>query len=100
MDTEISEKFMKILVHQGIKFRLGWSVEKASVNGNVVNLQIKEQSNSNEENIEADAVLVAVGREPNTQNLGLSDIGLKLDKKGNSIVDGYCDFDIEFRMRG
>ena len=82
MDTEISEKFMKILVNQGIKFRLGWSVEKTSINGDVVDLQIKEQLNSNEENLQADAVLVAVGREPNTQNLGLSDIGLKLDKKG------------------
>ena len=82
MDTEISEKFMKILVNQGIKFRLGWSVEKTSINGDVVDLQIKEQLNSNEEKLQADAVLVAVGREPNTQNLGLSDIGLKLDKKG------------------
>ena len=56
MDTEISEKFMKILVNQGIKFRLGWSVEKTSINGDVVDLQIKEQLNSNEENLQADAV--------------------------------------------
>ena len=60
MDTEISRKFMKILVNQGIKFRLGWSVEKTSINGDVVDLQIKEQLNSNEENLQADAVLVAV----------------------------------------
>ena len=82
MDADISEKFMKILINQGVKFRLGCSVEKASVNGNFVNLQLKNQSNLKQEDIESDIVLVAIGREPNTDNLGLNEIGLKLDKRG------------------
>ena len=82
MDSEISDKFMKILVNQGIKFKLGCSVERASVKGDVVTLNLKDQSSLKEESLEADVVLVAVGRSPCTDDLGLNEIGVKIDKYG------------------
>ena len=82
MDGEISDKFMKILINQGIKFRLGCSVERASLIGSVVKLNLKDQLSLKEESLEADVVLVAVGRSPNTENLGLNEIGIKIDKHG------------------
>ncbi len=95
MDAEISEKFMKILINQGVKFRLGCSVEKASVNGNFVNLQLKDQSNLKQEDIESEIVLVSIGREPNTDNLGLNEIGLKLDKRGFIETNEYFETSVE-----
>ncbi len=82
MDSEISDKFMKILVNQGIIFKLGCSVEGASLKGDFVQLNLKDQSSLKEESLEADVVLVAVGRSPCTENLGLDEVGIKIDKHG------------------
>ena len=82
MDSEIAEKFMKILQKQGIKFKLGHSVETAKTDNDKVNLTIKDVINGNIEKLESDLVLVAVGRKPNTNGLGLKELGLKIDKHG------------------
>ena len=82
MDSEIAEKFMKILQKQGIKFKLGHSVETAKTDNDKVNLTIKDVINGNIEKLESDVVLVAVGRKPNTNGLGLKELGLEIDKHG------------------
>ena len=82
MDSEIAEKFMKILQKQGIKFKLGHSVETAKTVNNKVKLTIKDVINGNIEKLESDVVLVAVGRKPNTNGLGLKELGLEIDKHG------------------
>ena len=82
MDSEIAEKFMKILQKQGIKFKLGHSVETAKTDNDKVKLTIKDVINGNIEKLESDVVLVAVGRKPNTNGLGLKELGLKIDKHG------------------
>ena len=82
MDSEIAEKFMKILQKQGIKFKLGHSVETAKTVNDKVKLTIKDVINGNIEKLESDVVLVAVGRKPNTNGLGLKELGLEIDKYG------------------
>ena len=82
MDSEIAEKFMKILQKQGIKFKLGHSVETAKTDNDKVKLTIKDVINGNIEKLESDVVLVAVGRKPNTNGLGLKELGLEIDKHG------------------
>ena len=82
MDSEIAEKFMKILQKQGIKFKLGHSVETAKTVNDKVKLTIKDVINGNIEKLESDVVLVAVGRKPNTNGLGLKELGLEIDKHG------------------
>ena len=82
MDNEIADKFMKIMQKQGIKFKLGHSVESAQSSDSKVTLTIKNVISSNIEKVEADVVLVAIGRKPNTSGLGLKELGLEVDKQG------------------
>ena len=82
MDSEVSEKFHKILLQQGLKFKLEHSVEKTSLIKDKVHVEIKDLKTSKTDILEADIVLVAVGRRPNTDNLGLEKIGVKVDKRG------------------
>ncbi|MDC1194382.1 dihydrolipoyl dehydrogenase [Pseudomonadota bacterium] len=82
MDSEIAEKFMKILQKQGIKFKLNHSVETTKKVKNKVILTVKNVENGNSEELDADVVLVAVGRKPNTNGLGLDKLNLEMDKYG------------------
>ena len=85
LDKEISNEFMKILKKQNIKFELNTKVEKISKNDQGV---IIETSNKDAKNkIEADVVLISVGRKPYTDKLNLEKIGVNLDKKGKIIVN-------------
>ncbi len=85
LDKEISNEFMKILKKQNIKFELNTKVEKISKNDQGV---IIETSNKDARNkIEADVVLISVGRKPYTDKLNLKKIGVNLDKKGKITVN-------------
>ncbi len=85
LDKEISNEFMKILKKQNIKFELNTKVEKISKNDQGV---IIETSNKDAKNkIEADVVLISVGRKPYTDKLNLQKIGVNLDKKGKITVN-------------
>ena len=82
IDDEIANNFMKILQKQGVKFRLGSSVEKALIDKDKVSLTIKDVNNNNISDLIADVALVSVGRKPNTNGLGLDKLNLKIDKHG------------------
>jgi dihydrolipoamide dehydrogenase len=86
LDAEISRNFQKILEKQNIKFRLATKVlavnKKKSGNKEVAEIEIADANGDNPSKMTADVVLVAVGRKPNTANLGLEDIGVILDKRG------------------
>ncbi len=85
LDKEISNEFMKILKKQNIKFELNTKVEKISKNDQGV---IIETSNKDaKKKIEADVVLISVGRKPYTDKLNLEKIGVNLDKKGKITVN-------------
>ena len=85
LDKEISNEFMKILKKQNIKFELNTKVEKISKNDQGV---IIETSNKDAKNkIEADVVLISVGRKPYTDKLNLEKIGVNLDKQGKISVN-------------
>ena len=82
IDDEIANNFMKILQKQGVKFRLGSSVEKAIITKDKVLLTIKDVNNNNLSELFADVALVSVGRKPNTYGLGLDKLNLKIDEYG------------------
>ena len=86
MDKEISTEFMKILKKQGIKFVLKTKVEKItkSKNGVIIETFSKEGKKNK---LEADVVLISVGRRPYTKNLNLEKIGVELDKRGSIKVN-------------
>ena len=85
LDKEISNEFMKILKKQNIKFELNTKVEKITKNDKGVVVETTNKDSKN--NIEADVVLISVGRKPYTDKLNLEKIGVNLDKKGKIKVN-------------
>ena len=85
LDKEISNEFMKILKKQNIKFELNTKVEKITKNDKGVVIETINKDSKN--NIEADVVLISVGRKPYTDKLNLEKIGVNLDKKGKIKVN-------------
>lgn len=85
-DEAISKAFLQILKKQGLKFFLSAKVSEGKVHENGV--VIKFTHEGNEMTLDADVVLVAVGRRPYTQGLGLDKAGVKLSPKGLIEVDG------------
>ncbi len=86
MDREISNEFMKILKKQGIKFQLNTKVEKIIKTQNGVTIETKDKENKKNK-IEANVVLISVGRKPNTYGLNLENIGVHMDEKGRIKVN-------------
>ncbi len=86
MDKEISNEFMKILQKQGISFSLNTKVEKVTKVKNGVVIETSDKNNK-KNNIEADVVLISVGRKPYTDKLNLKKVGVNLDKKGRVKVN-------------
>ena len=87
MDREISNEFQKILMKQGIKFKMGSKVESIQDKGSGVLINYTDTKNSKNETLEADKVLVSVGRKPYTEGLNLSKVGVKKDNKGRIEVN-------------
>ncbi len=88
MDSEVAKQFQRILQKQGMEFRLGQKVSAVKANGaGPLKVQVQPaQGDGPQEIIEADVVLVAVGRIPYTEGLGLEDAGVQIDNK-RRIVD-------------
>jgi dihydrolipoamide dehydrogenase len=83
LDAEISKQFQRTLEKQGMKFRLSTKVQAVEVvNGNQAKITVQSVDGSQNQEIFADVVLVAVGRKPHTAGLGLEKIGVKLNNKG------------------
>jgi len=80
IDREISREFLKILQKQGIKFHLETkvsSIKKLKTGANI----LCNTKDGKEINFECDVVLISIGRKPNTNNLNLGKVGIKLNKK-------------------
>ena len=87
MDKEISNEFKKILIKQGIKFKMGSKVNSVKKNGSKVIINYTDVKNSKNESLEVDKVLVSVGRKPYTEGLNLEKVGVKKDDKGRIEVN-------------
>jgi dihydrolipoamide dehydrogenase len=89
MDSEVGKQFERTLGKQGMKFRLSTKVTGATVTDTGVSLTVEPSKGGEAETIEADVVLVAIGRRAYTESLGLAEIGVALDERGRVIVDGH-----------
>ena len=86
MDREVSKEFEKILKKQGIKFQLNTKVEKITKSKNFVSIDtVNKEKKKNK--IDADVVLISVGRKPHTKGLNLQNVGVQTDKRGNIKVN-------------
>lgn len=88
LDLEIGGQFTKILQKQGMEFKLGTKVLAAKEKNSKIALTVQDLTGKTEE-VVADVILVAVGRKPNTQNLGLEKVGVLVDERGCIEVDGH-----------
>lgn len=86
MDLTISRQLQQCLKKQGLEFYLSAQVTTAKKNGNSVILEISHENQKKE--LSAEKVLVAVGRRPYTQGLGLKEMGIGVTPKGFIEVDG------------
>ncbi len=82
MDAEVSRNFQRILEKQGFKFRLSTKVLSVKKVGSSATVEVEAVNGGAKETLQADAVLVAIGRRPNTENLGLENAGVKINARG------------------
>jgi dihydrolipoamide dehydrogenase len=89
MDGEVAKSFQRILEKQGFAFKLGAKVTSIDSSGKRLKAQVEPAAGGAAETMEADVVLVAVGRIPYTEGLGLKEAGVVLDERGRVKTDAH-----------
>src|SRR5207253_8295934 len=86
-DADVRKEANKIFKKQGFEFRLSTKVTKAECKGDTVTLTVEPAAGGAAETIEADVVLVSIGRRPNTEGLALEKAGLAVNQRGQIETD-------------
>jgi len=89
MDDEVAKQFQRILEKQGFVFKLGTKVTGVDTSGKTLLAQIEPAAGGKSETLEADVVLVCIGRVPYTEGLGLKEAGVALDNRGRVQIDPH-----------
>lgn len=87
MDGEVAKATQKFLQKQGFKFKLGTKVLGAERKGDAVTLEVENVKNGKKETLDADVLLVAIGRRPYIEGLNAEVLGLEVDKRGRLVID-------------
>jgi len=95
MDGEVSTMAKRLLERQGMKFKLGAKVTAAKTAKSGVTLTVEPKAGGAAEELTADVVLVAIGRRPFTQGLGLEGVGVALDKRGFVQIDAHYKTNVD-----
>lgn len=94
MDKSLGKELQKILTRDGINFLLGHGVTEVKSNGKKVTVKAKNKAGDKEEVLEGDYCLVAVGRRPYTEGLGLENAGVKLDERGRVATNDHLQTNV------
>ena len=89
MDCEVSKQFQKLMEKQGIEYKLGAKVTGVEKTSSGAKVTFEPVKGGDAQTLEADIVLVATGRRPYTDGLGLAEAGVKLDDRGRVDVDAH-----------
>ncbi len=90
MDLEVAKQFQRLLEKQRFAFKLKQKVTGvAPKDGGPVAVTVEPADGGAAETLEADVVLVAIGRKPFTEGLGLAEVGVELDPRGRVVTDGH-----------
>jgi dihydrolipoamide dehydrogenase len=89
MDGEVRRQAQRLLEKQGIAFKLSSKVTAVDTSGKALKVTVEPAKGGAAETIDADVVLVAIGRVPYTEGLGLKEVGVKLDERGRVVTDHY-----------
>ncbi|MEX0279668.1 MAG: dihydrolipoyl dehydrogenase [Arenibacterium sp.] len=82
MDAEVQKTFQRTLKKQGLKFIMGAAVQKTETSRNKAKVTYKLRKDDSEHVLDADVVLVATGRKPYTDGLGLEALGVEMSERG------------------
>ncbi len=88
MDGDVAKQTQRVLMRQGLAFRLATKVTGITTKGDSLEVAVEPMAGGGAETLEADIVLVAIGRRPYTAGLGLEEAGVALDARRRIIVDG------------
>ncbi|MFG1340684.1 dihydrolipoyl dehydrogenase [Xanthobacter autotrophicus] len=89
MDSDVAKSFQRILDKQGFAFKLGTKVTGVDTSGKTLKVSVEPAAGGAAEVIEADVVLVAIGRIPYTAGLGLDEAGVAKDARGRVVTDNH-----------
>ena len=89
MDGEVRRQAQRLFEKQGMTFKLSSKVTAVDASGPALKAKVEPAKGGAAETIEADVVLVSIGRVPYTDGLGLKELGVKLDERGRIITDHY-----------
>ncbi|KAG9249150.1 hypothetical protein BJ878DRAFT_89568 [Calycina marina] len=87
MDVELAKDSLKFLKKQKINFKMSTKVMSGDASGDKIKLELEAAKGGKQETLEADVVLLAIGRKPYTGGLGLENIGIEPDEKGRLVID-------------
>jgi dihydrolipoamide dehydrogenase len=88
MDGEVGKQFQRILGKQGMTFKLSSKVTAVDASGKTLKASVEPAAGGTAETIEADVALIAIGRAPYTEGLGLAEIGVAMER-GRITVDAH-----------
>ena len=94
MDAEVQKAFQRLLKKQGLEFIMGAAVQSVDVKNNKAVVNFTLRKDDSERTMDADTVLVATGRRPYTDGLGLADIGVEMSERGQIKTDGQYQTNI------
>lgn len=89
MDGEVSKTFQKLLTKQGLTFTMGAAVQGVEALKTKAKITYKLRKDDSEHVMDADVVLVATGRKPYTDGLGLADLGVEMTDRGQIKTDDH-----------
>lgn len=95
MDREIIKETQKILTKQGMEFKMGSKVTGAKKSKSGVSLTVEPAAGGKSETVKGDVVLVAIGRKPFTDKLGLDKVGVEMDERGRIKTDETFETSVE-----
>ncbi|MEX0370509.1 MAG: dihydrolipoyl dehydrogenase [Tateyamaria sp.] len=94
MDAEVQRQFQKIMTKQGLSFTMGAAVQSVEATKTKAKVHYKLRKDDSDHEMDADIVLVATGRKPFTDGLGLDALGIKMTDRGQIAVDAHWQTNI------
>lgn len=95
MDGEVAKNFQRTLKKQGFKFKLSTKVTNVDTSGDSLKVSVEPAAGGDAEELDADVVLVAIGRTPYTEGLGLEEAGVELDERRRVKIDNHYKTNVD-----
>jgi dihydrolipoamide dehydrogenase len=95
MDSEVCKQTQRLFEKQGMMFKLGAKVTAVDASGKKLKVTVEPAKGRDAETLDADVVLVSIGRVPFTDGLGLDEIGVARDERGRVTVDDHFKTNVD-----